>query len=200
MIPSEIAPSRVLVFGGSTRLDSFNRKLAREAFTELKRAGLTAALAELRDYPMPIYDGDVESTDGLPSNAKAFKELLRGCDALVIASPEHNGFFPALIKNVIDWTSRAEPGEKPLAVWRGKTVVLLSTSPGPGAGRRALKQLRELLEGIGVKVLPEELSVPRASEAFDAGGSLTRSEDRAGLERVVADLATALATGKEAIA
>lgn len=181
---------KILVFAGSTRNDSFNRKLARQAAEAFQRAGLATTLAELRDYPMPMYDGDLETTSGLPERAKAFKELVRGHDILVIASPEYNGSFPALIKNVIDWISRAEAGEKPGAVFRGKSAALLSTSPGSSGGKRGLKHLRELFEYLGIAVLPEQLNVPKSFQAFDSQGKLVRPEDIEALDQIVAKIAT----------
>src|ERR1051326_1883650 len=140
---------KVLVFAGSIRGDSYNRKLALAAAAALRSAGVETTWADLKDYPMPLYDGDVEAVQGLPPSARAFKQLLMDHDAFVIASPEYNGSFPALLKNVIDWTSRAaQPGERPSAVFRGKTAAILSASPGSGGGRRGLRHVRELLEMI----------------------------------------------------
>ena len=184
-------PMRILVFAGSTRADSLNRKLAREAAAELRRAGAEVTEVELRDYPMSIYDGDIEAAEGLPPAAKALKELLRKHDALLIASPEYNGSFSALMKNTIDWISRPEPGEQPLATLRGKVAALVSASPGPGGGRRGLRHLRELLEMIGMRVIPEQLAVAKAFQAVDASGHLIRPEDKAQLQRVVAELVAA---------
>ncbi len=183
---------RILVFAGSTRADSLNRKLARATAEALQRTGLQTTLADLRDYPMPIYDGDLELAEGLPPHAKAFKELLRSHDAFVIASPEYNGSFPALVKNAIDWASRPEPGEKHLATFRGKTAALLSASPGPGGGQRGLRHLRELLEMIGVTVLSTQVTVPRAIEAFDSDGRLVRTADIDAVSRLASDVGQAL--------
>ncbi len=199
-MPRYIAVShpRVLVFAGSRRADSFNRKLARAAAAALQRRGLETTLADLRDYPMPIYDGDLEAADGLPPNAKAFKELLRSHDVFVIASPEHNGSFPALVKNVIDWASRPEPGEKHLEAFRGKTAALLSASPGPGGGQRGLRHLRELLQMIGVTVLGSQVTVPRAIDAFDAEGRLLRPADIDAVARLVEDVGQAVTSSAAA--
>ena len=93
---------RILVFAGSTRNGSFHRKLAQVAAASLEKAGASVTLADLRDYPMPLYDGDIEALQGLPDRAKAFKELLRSHDAFVIASPEYNGSFSAVLKNAIE--------------------------------------------------------------------------------------------------
>src|SRR5262249_45607492 len=93
-------------------------------------------------------------------------------------------------KNAIDWTSRGENGEAPLAAYRGKKALILSTSPGSRGGQRGLKQLRELLEGIGVTVLPTEVVIPRAHEAFDTIGNLTRPGDRTAVEELAEQLAS----------
>ncbi len=185
---------KVLVVAGSVRRESFNRRLAGIAAEALRAVGLEVTLAELRDFPMPIYDGDLETASGLPASAKAFKELVRQHDALVIASPEYNGSFTALIKNAIDWASRPEPGEPHLAAFRGKKAVLLSTSPGPGGGVRGLRHLRELLEMIGIEVVSEPLALPRASQVFDPEtGGLARQEDRNAVSALAGGLAEALA-------
>jgi chromate reductase, NAD(P)H dehydrogenase (quinone) len=183
---------RILVFAGSTRTDSFNKKLARATAEALQRTGVEATLVDLRDYPMPIYDGDLETAEGIPPRAKAFKELLRSHDAFAIASPEYNGSFPALVKNVIDWASRPEPGEKPLDAFRGKTAALVSASPGGGGGQRALRHLRELLETIGVTVIATQVTIPRASEAFDSDGRLVRSADVEAVNRLASDVGQAV--------
>jgi chromate reductase len=180
---------RFLVFAGSTRKDSLNRKLALAALESLKRAGVQADFVDLRDYPMPLYDGDTEAQTGLPERAKAFKELVRGYDGLVIASPEYNGSFPALVKNTIDWISRVEGSERPLAVLRGKTAALLSASPGPGGGQRGLKHLRELLGLIGVNVLTPQVVVTKATSAFNEQGRLVRTDVVEAVDQLTAELA-----------
>jgi NAD(P)H-dependent FMN reductase len=182
----------ILVFAGSTRSDSLNRKLALATAAELRRAGADVTVADLRDYPMPLYEGDLEAAQGMPAGAKAFKELVRGQGGLAIASPEYNGSFSALLKNAIDWISRPEPGERSLAAFRGKTAALLSASPGPGGGQRGLRHLRELLEMIGVKVVPSQVTVSRAMEAFDADGRLARNEDAQAVERAIGELVEAV--------
>ena len=169
---------RILVFAGSTRTDSHNRKLARTTAEALEQTGVKVTLAE--------------AAGGLPARAKAFKELLRAHDAFVIATPEYNGSFPALVKNVIDWASRPEPGEKHLEVFRGKIAALVSTSPGPGGGQRVLRHLRELLEMIGVTVISAKAAIPKAGGAFDAEGRLVQQADIDAVARVASDLAVTL--------
>jgi chromate reductase len=181
-------PAKILVLTGSARLDSIHRKLARQTVEALQNAGVEATLADLRDFPMPMYDGDLEAGEGIPPAAKALKELARQHDGFAIASPEYNGSFPALLKNALDWISRPEPGERALEVFRGKVAAILSASPGPGGGRRGLHQLRELLEMMMVHVIPQELAIARSSAALDAAGHLVRLEDLAGLQELAAAL------------
>src|SRR5438552_11551728 len=151
----EMKTPKILVLAGSTRQASTNRLLARDAAESLRNAGVEAIFADLRDYPMPLYDGDLEAETGLPPAAKTLKDLAREADGLAIASPEYNGSYSAVLKNAIDWISRPEPGEGPVEVFRGKPAGILSASPGPGGGRRVLKHLRELLEGIRMSVVPQ---------------------------------------------
>ena len=191
---------KILVLAGSARLDSIHRKLARQTVEALREAGLEATLADLRDFPMPIYDGDLETGEGIPPAAKALKELARRHDGFAIASPEYNGSFPALLKNALDWISRPEPGDRPLEVFRGKVAAILSASPGPGGGRRGLHHLRELLEMMRVSVIPDELAIGAASAAFDAEGRLVRAEDVSGLRKVATALAHAAEQKVEAAA
>jgi NAD(P)H-dependent FMN reductase len=191
---------KILVLAGSARQDSVNRKVARQTVEALRDAGVEATLADLRDFPMPIYDGDLETGQGLPPAAKELKELARRHDGFAIASPEYNGSFPALLKNALDWISRPEPGEGPLEVFRGKVAAILSASPGPGAGKRGLRHLRELLEMMMVRVVPRELAIARSGGAFDAAGRLTRDEDLSGLRELAAALAQAAAQKEETAA
>lgn len=186
--------TKALVFAASTRKDSLNRKLARAAADELSGRGLEVTLADLRDYPMPLYDGDLETGSGIPEAAREFRKLLDANEIFVIASPEYNGSFPALLKNVIDWTSRpSAAGDRPASAYRGKTAVILATSPGQGGGRRGLRHLRELLEMIGMRVVIE-VPIARGGDAFDAEGHLARPEDIA----AVAAIGEALASPKAA--
>lgn len=146
--------TRYLILSGSTRRDSLHRRLAKRAAEEIRESGGEVTLVELSEFPMPIYDGDWESENGLPEPARALKRLLAEHDAIVIASPEYNGSIPALLKNLIDWTSRPEPGERRhSAAWRGKPFILLATSPGPNGGSKGLAHLRDVIEHLGGNVL-----------------------------------------------
>ena len=185
---------RVLVFAGSTREGSHNRKLAREMAAALERQGTNVTLADLRDYPMPFYNGDSETAEGLPETAKAFKRLVRAHDALAIATPEYNGAYPGLLKNAIDWVSRPETGDPALSAFKGKKAAILAASPGSRGGVRGLQHLRELLEVLHVETIPLQVAVARAEEAFDADGRLVRPEDREAVDRLAQGLARSLTT------
>jgi chromate reductase, NAD(P)H dehydrogenase (quinone) len=169
---------RVLAFAGSLRTASWNKKLVRVAAEGARAAGAEVDVIDLRDLPMPIYDGDLEAEQGLPPNAKAFKRLLADSHGFLISSPEYNNAFPAVLKNAIDWASRAETGDIGPVAYRGKIAGLMSASPGYFGGVRSLPMLRAVLSNLGCVVVPTQLAVPRANEAFDADGQLKDARQR----------------------
>ena len=162
----------ILAFAGSARKESLNRKLVAVAAGGARDAGAEVTVVGLRDYPMAVFCEDQEAEGGIPESALKFRELLKASDGFLIASPEYNSSFSALLKNTIDWASRPHEGEKPLECFRGKTAALVAASPGYFGGYRGLQQLRYLLGNTGVVVLPEMFSLPGANEAFAADGSL----------------------------
>lgn len=190
--------ARILVFAGSTRRDSYNRKLAAAAAEMARDAGAEATLLELADYPLPLFSQDLESDEGTPEHATRLKELFTEHHGLLIACPEYNSSITPLLKNTIDWLSRRAEGEAPLAAFKGKTATLLSASPGALGGLRGLVHVRSILGSIGVIVLPGQVAVSRAFEAFDDDGSLadekTAARVRSAVEELVA-VTTALAGG-----
>ncbi len=164
---------KVLCFAGSARKDSVNKKLVSTFSALLEKAGAQVDLIDLKDYPMPIYDGDLESQEGLPATARNLKQKFLENDALVIASPEYNSSISPLLKNTLDWVSRAESNdEAPLEAYRGKSAILLSASPGALGGLRGLVHLRAILGNIGVTVVPDQKAVSSAYEKFSADGEL----------------------------
>lgn len=168
--------ARILVFAGSARRDSLNKKLARAAAQYAREAGAEATFVDLDDYPIPLYHGDLEAASGMPENARKLRGIFLAHDALIIASPENNSSMSSLLKNTIDWLSRdVEDGKgdsSGLAPWRGKVAGLMAASPGGFGGIRALPHLRQILAALGVTVLGTQVAVPRAHEAFTADGSL----------------------------
>lgn len=168
--------TRILVFAGSTRRDSFNRKLARVAADAVESANGQATLLELADHPLPLYNGDLEASAGLPDEARRLKDIFIAHDALILVSPEYNGSIPALLKNTLDWVSRPVPEEGGASGYRpfqGKPAALMSASPGALGGMRGLRHLRDVLIELRVLVLPEVVSVNAAHQAFAADGRLT---------------------------
>ncbi len=164
--------AKILAFAGSTRANSFNKKLVQAAAAFAEEAGAKVTLVNLRDYPLPLYDGDLEDSEGSPEHATALYELFKSHDALLIASPEYNSSISGVLKNAIDWISRPRDGEPPLAAFSGKVAGLLSASPGQLGGLRGLVHLRSLLGNIGMVVIPEQVAVGAAHEAFAEDGSL----------------------------
>jgi chromate reductase, NAD(P)H dehydrogenase (quinone) len=178
----------VLVFAGSAREESFNRKLARLGAAAVEKAGGAPTRIELRDFPLPLFDQDLEAREGVPANARRLKELFLQHRGLLIACPEYNSSVTPLLKNAIDWISRREGNEAPLACYEGKVAALCSASPGALGGLRGLVAVRSILGNIRVLVLPDQLAVPKAAEAFDAEGALKDKAQQASLERLAASL------------
>lgn len=164
---------RILAFGGSLRRDSFNQKLAAIVAAGARSAGAEVTVIPLRDYPMPVFDEDLERSGGKPEAAARLKALFREHDGLIIASPEYNSSVTAALKNAIDWVSRVDSGDEPmLSALAGKTAVICSASPGALGGLRGLVHLRAILGNIGITVLPDQLAIGGAMKAFREDGSL----------------------------
>lgn len=184
---------RILAFAGSTRKDSYNKKLLPIAAAGARAAGAEVTVIDLKDYPLPLYDGDLEQADGLPPNCQKLKTLFVEHDGLLIAAPEYNSSITGVLKNTIDWVSRPVPGQPPLVGFTGKVAALMSASPGALGGLRGLVHVRSILGNIGVIVLPDQLAIPRAFEAFQPDGSLKDAKQQAGIENLGATLAKVLA-------
>lgn len=173
--------SKLLFFAGSARADSINKKLARTAARLAGDAGADATLIDLRDFEMPLYDGDLEEKESIPENAKRLKRLFVEHDGFFIASPEYNSSFPPLVKNTLDWISRPhEENEKSLIAFRGKVAALGAVSPGGLGGLRGLVPLRMMLGNIGVTVVPSQVAVGAGFQAFAEDGTL-KDEGQAGM-------------------
>jgi chromate reductase, NAD(P)H dehydrogenase (quinone) len=184
-----MSQQRILAFAGSTRSGSFNKKLLAIAAAAAREAGAEVTMVDLRDLALPLYDGDLEDAHGLPDGAKRLKALMIESDGFLIASPEYNSSITGVLKNAIDWASRAESDdEPPLAAYRGKVAALCGASPGALGGMRALVHVRAILGNIGVIVLPDQISISKAHEAFDESGRL--KDERKGKQ--VAALASGL--------
>lgn len=184
----------ILVFAGSARRDSFNKRLARLAAERIERLGGQPTFIDLSDYPLPLYDGDLETQEGLPANARALQALLAEHQGLLLASPEYNGFITPLMKNTLDWLSRPD-GKKEnsgLALFADKMAAIVSASPGALGGIRSLSLIRQLLGNLGVTVLPGQLAVSKAGQAFDVSGALKDTDMQQRLDVLCQKLITTL--------
>jgi len=179
---------RILAFAGSTRTRSHNKALVRLAAHLAQTAGAEVSLIDLRDYPMPLYDGDLEVSQGLPEKARALKQLMMDHHGFLLSCPEYNSSISAVLKNAIDWISRPQPNETPGIAFKGKWAALTAASPGNLGGVRGLFTVRQILNTLGVVVLPAQLAVSRANEAFAEDGSLKDAGLQAVLAGVTADL------------
>lgn len=158
---------KLLIFAGALRTDSCNKKFAREALRLAKEVGADGEFIDLKDYPMPVYDGDIENSSGIPAGTAALGQKILAANALVISTPEYNGGIPGILKNVIDWLSR----EKTVSL-TGKHLLLLAASPGRLGGVRSLWHSRQPFEVLGVHVYPGMMGLSDAYNAFDAQGRL----------------------------
>ena len=184
---------RILAFSGSTREASWTRKLLRVAAAGAEAAGASVTRLDLRDLPMPFYDGDLDAKEGLPANARKFRELVMSHPGLLIGTPEYNYGLSAVLKNAIDWLSRKHGSDGPYAAFKGRVAAIVSSSTGATGGARALIHLRTVLTGCKVLVIPEQISLGTAAKAFDAEGNLTPPELHAEVLGIGAALARAAA-------
>ena len=181
-------PTSLLVFSGSTRAESLNRKLAKATADLAAAAGAQVTLADLSDFDLPIYNGDLEAR-ALPADVIRLKEMLHEHPAWIICSPEYNGSYSGLLKNTIDWASRPVAGNdewanglKPFA---GKVVGLLAASPGNLGGIRGLLHLAPLLMQLQSWVSPRQFALANAGQAFDAEGQLVAENNRNAVQGVI---------------
>ncbi len=162
----------LLAFAGSTRAASFNKQLVKIAAQGAEEAGVSTTFVDLADYPLPLFDEDLEAANGMPLAAVELKQLMIQHQGFLIASPEYNSSVSGVLKNTIDWVSRAAEGESPLIAFSGKAAALLSASPGGLGGIRGLVHLRSILGNIGMNVLPDQVTISSAHKLFDATGNL----------------------------
>jgi chromate reductase len=183
---------RILALGGSLRKESYNKKLVQIAARAAREAGAEVTYLDLRDYPMPVFDEDLEKAEGLPEGAKKLKQVFIDHDGFLWSCPEYNSSITAVLKNTIDWVSRPVAGETPLRGFKGKTAALMSASPGALGGLRGLVTVRSILSNIGVLVLPTQVAVARAKEAFTPEGALKDPSQQASIEGLSKELVAVL--------
>ena len=192
-------PIRLLIIAGSERAGAYSRGLARVAAAAARRDGCEVTEFDLRALALPIYDGDLEHASGVPAAALQLRDAFLAHDALLLVTPEYNGFPTPLVLNAFDWMSRipaTAPGGGGLAATGGKPAALLSSSPGPLGGLRSMNLLRQYLQGnFQMIVVPQQFALGRAGEAFGEAGALKEAKSQQLVESVlnaVGDLAMAL--------
>lgn len=170
--------AKILAFAGSLRKESCNKKLVKIAIKGAEQAGATVTYIDLKEYPLPVYDQDIEDTTGVPDNAKRLKELMLSHQGLLLSVPEYNSSLPACFKNVIDWTSRpTDPNEVYLCCFIDKVVTLMSASPGGLGGLRGLVHVRSIFSNLYSIVLPKQKCISDAYNAFLENGHLKNEKD-----------------------
>jgi NAD(P)H-dependent FMN reductase len=186
-----MATPKILVFAGSIRIGSYNAKLAALAAKELTLIDADVTRISLADYPLPIYDADLDARGGQPANALKLKQMIAAHHGVFIASSEYSASVTPLLKNAIDWVSRVrERGDPLYAAFKGRVFAISAASPNSSGGLRSLMALRQILElGCGALVLPEQVAIPQADQAFDEMDNIvdahTANRFRAQLERLV---------------
>lgn len=174
---------RILAFAGSARRDSLNRKLLASVVKAVEAAGGAVTLLDLNDYVLPLFHGDLEDAEGMPADAVKLLELMQVHAGLLIASPEYNSQVTPLLKNTIDWLSRADDNP-----FEGKVAAVVSASPGMLGGARSLQHARHLLLHLGCHIAPAQCILPKAHEAFDEAGALKSERSQKSVEALAAQL------------
>ncbi len=195
---------KILAFAGSLRKASFNKMMIKVAAKGAEDAGADVTMIDLKDYPLPIYDQDLEDAEGLPENALKLKKLFMENDGLLLACPEYNSSITAVLKNVIDWVSRPAPGESTyLCCFINKVVLLMSASPGNLGGMRDLVHVRSIFGNINSIVLPAQKSISGADKVFDKDGKIQDAKTEKDVLNLGKDLTLflkKLKTGSESLA
>ena len=189
-----MAAPKILVFAGSIRSGSFNARLAALATKELALADADVTRISLADYPLSLYDGDLEKSSGPPDNAVKLKRQFMAHRGIFIASPEYNASVTPLLKNALDWVSRVREGnEVPLAAYKRRVFAIGGASNGSLGAYRSLMALRQILElGCGATVLPEQVAVREAASAFNDDDSLRDERAAKSLKTVLERLVDAV--------
>jgi chromate reductase, NAD(P)H dehydrogenase (quinone) len=181
---------RILVIPGSARVGSLNTRLAAAAALECALAGADVTRIALSDYPLPLYDADLEAQSGVPKPALDLRRQIGAHHGVLLVTPEYNASVPPLLVNAIDWVSRVrDRGAPPLQVFQDRAFAIAAASDGQFGGMRALIALRQMLTlGCGATVVARQLAVSAASQAFDDDDRLKEPRDAEGLRALVRQL------------
>src|SRR6202045_800432 len=180
---------KILVIPGSLRSGSLNARLAAVAAYELAQLGAEVSRISLADFPLPIYDGDLQTKSGVPKNAVNLKRMMSVHHGVLIVTPEYNSSVPALVKNTIDWVSRVQDAHETRGqVFRGRAFAIAAASGGRLGGTRALAALRLILAACRATVIPNQLALSFADEAYDDMDRLKLASDIEALQALVRQL------------
>jgi NAD(P)H-dependent FMN reductase len=180
---------KILVIPGSLRTGSLNAKLAAAVAHELALAGAEVSRLSLGDFPLPIYDGDLQGKSGVPKHAVNLKRMMSAHHGVLIVTPEYNASVPPLVKNAIDWVSRVQdPQEARGQVFRGRAFAIAAASEGRLGGARSLAALRLILSACHALVIPSQLALAFASQAYNDSDRLKHPADIEALGALVRQL------------
>ena len=180
---------KILVIPGSLRTGSLNAKLAAAAAHEFALAGAEVTRLSLADFPLPIYDGDLQSKSGVPKHAVNLKRMMSAHHGVLIVTPEYNSSVPPLVKKTIDWVRRVQDAHETRGqVFRGRAFAIASASEGRLGGARSLAALRLILAACHALVIPNQLALPFASQAYDDMDRLKHPADGEALGAMVRQL------------
>jgi len=185
------ARPRILAFSGSARRGSLNGRFLALAVAAAREAGGEVTLVDLKDFELPLYNGDLEDAQGLPGNAAKLIGLIAAHDALLVASPEYNSMITPLLKNTVDWCTRGETNP-----FEGRVAAVISASPGIYGGVRSLQLAQQLLLKLGCHIVPGQCVLPRADKALDAAGRPVDPRTQKSVEAMAAALVAAAARFK----
>jgi chromate reductase, NAD(P)H dehydrogenase (quinone) len=184
-----MAALKILVIPGSLRTGSLNAKLAAVAAHQFAQAGTEVTRLSLADFPLPIYDGDLQTRSGVPKNAVDLKRMIGAHHGVLIVTPEYNSSVPPLLKNAIDWISRVQDTHESRGqVFRGRAFAIASASGGRLGGSRALAALRLILSACQALVVPNQLALAFADEAYDDRERLRHRPDIEAMSAMVRQL------------
>jgi NAD(P)H-dependent FMN reductase len=180
---------KILVIPGSLRSGSLNAKLAAVIAHALAKEGADVTRISLSDFPLPIYDGDLQAKSGVPKHAVNLKRMMAAHHGILIVTPEYNSSVPALVKNTIDWVSRVQdPHEARGQIFRERVFAIASASGNRLGGARALAALRLILSACHAQVVPNQLALPFAEDAYDEMDRLKNAADNDALKALVRQL------------
>jgi chromate reductase len=180
---------KILVIPGSLRTGSLNARLAAAAAYEFAQAGADVTRISLSDFPLPIYDGDLQTKSGVPKNAINLKRMMSAHHGVLVVTPEYNGSVPALVKNTIDWVTRVQDAhETRYQVFRERAFAIAAASESRFGGTRSLAALRLILTACHATVIPNQLALSFAGEAYDDMDRLKHPADIEALGALVRQL------------